>query len=231
MFKIRKEAERGKADHGWLKTSHSFSFADYYDPEHMQFRSLRVINDDSIAAHTGFPRHPHNDMEIITYVMEGELQHEDSIGNRAVIKPGEIQVMHAGTGIYHSEKNPSADTTHLLQIWIMPDKRGHEPGYEQGITLNGAHQNRLTLIVSGDGREESSKIHQDADLYVGRFDAGKSVDFPLGKERYAWIQVTRGLLTVNGHHLASGDGTAISEEAALRIEAKDEAELLLFDLA
>jgi hypothetical protein len=231
MIKVRKEAERGKADHGWLKTSHSFSFADYYDPEHMQFRSLRVINDDLIAARTGFPKHPHDNMEIITYVMEGELQHEDSIGNRAVIKPGEIQVMHAGTGIYHSEKNPSSDTTHLLQIWIVPDKRGHEPGYEQGITLNGAHQNRLTLIVSGDGREESSKIHQDADLNVGRFDAGKTLDFPMRKNRHVWIQMTRGAISLNGNDLIAGDGAAITEETSLEIESTAESEFLLFDLA
>jgi redox-sensitive bicupin YhaK (pirin superfamily) len=230
MLKIRKEAERGKADHGWLKTSHSFSFADYYDPEHMQFRSLRVINEDYIESKSGFPKHPHNDMEIITYVMEGELQHEDSIGNRAVIKSGEIQVMHAGTGIFHSEKNPAADTTHLLQIWIMPDKRGYEPGYEQGIMLNDTHHNRLTLIVSSDGRDGSSTIHQDADLYVGRFDAGKSVDFPLGKERFAWIQMTRGAISLSGHNLEAGDGAAISEEAVLQITSIRDSEFLLFDL-
>jgi redox-sensitive bicupin YhaK (pirin superfamily) len=231
MIEIRKEAERGKADHGWLKTSHSFSFADYYDPEHMQFRSLRVINEDYIASKSGFPKHPHDNMEIITCVMEGELQHEDSIGNRAVIQPGEIQVMHAGNGIYHSEKNPSAETTHLLQIWITPDKRGHEPGYEQGITLNDTHQNRLTLIVSKDGRDESSKIHQDADLYVGRFDKGKSVEFPLGKQRHAWLQVTRGAISMNGHTLNVGDGAAISEEASLKIVSTSDSEFLLFDLA
>jgi len=231
MIKIRRESDRGKADHGWLKANHSFSFADYYDPEHMQFRSLRVLNEDYIAARTGFPKHPHADMEIITYVLEGELQHEDSMGNRAVIKPGEVQVMHAGTGVHHSEKNPSQDPTHLLQIWILPDKSGHAPGYEQGIKLNSTHQNRLTLIASPDGRELSSKIHQDVRLYIGRFDATRSIDVELKPDRHAWIQVTRGSISVNGSELSPGDGAAISEETKLSITARDDSEFLLFDLA
>jgi len=230
MITIRKEADRGKADHGWLKANHSFSFANYFDPKWVQFRNLRVLNEDYIAPKSGFPRHPHNDMEIITYVLEGSLQHEDSMGNRAIIQPGEIQVMHAGTGLYHSERNPSDEKLHLLQIWIMPDRAGHEPGYEQGIKLNGSHQNKLTLAASYDGRDGSPKIHTDASLYVGRYDAGKEIKFDLDQGRHGWVQVTRGKINLNGHELLPGDGAAVSEVEKLKIQAIESSEFLLFDL-
>jgi hypothetical protein len=230
MITIRKEKDRGKADHGWLKANHSFSFADYYDPQWVQFRNLRVLNEDNIAPKTGFPRHPHNDMEIITYVLEGSLQHEDSMGNRAIIQPGEIQVMHAGTGIFHSEKNPADEELHLLQIWIMPDKAGHEPGYEQGVKLNESHQNKLTIAASFDGRDNSPTIHADASLFVGRYDSGMETEFVLEKDRHAWVQVTRGKINLNGYELSPGDGAAVSEVEKLKMEAIDSSEFLLFDL-
>jgi redox-sensitive bicupin YhaK (pirin superfamily) len=231
MIKIRKAADRGYANHGWLETYHTFSFADYRDAANVHFRDLRVINDDKVAAKRGFGMHPHDNMEIITYVMDGELTHEDSMGNKGVIRAGEFQMMHAGTGVYHSEKNDSDQTTHLYQIWIFPDKKGRTPGYDQRPALNGDSANKLNLIVSPDGRDGTMQIYQDASLYLGILDSGKSLEFAIQSGRHAWVQVTKGRLTVSGHELIAGDGAAVSEEATLSFTSGDGGgEWLLFDL-
>lgn len=231
MIRIRKAADRGHANHGWLDSYFTFSFADYQDREHIHFRNLRVMNDDKVAPKSGFGLHPHDNMEIITYVMEGELTHQDSLGNKGAIRAGEFQMMHAGTGILHAEKNDSDSRTHLYQIWIFPDKRGHTPGYDQRPALNGDSANKLNLIVSADGRDGSMQMHQDASLHLGKLDTGTSLEYAIAPQRYAWVQVTKGMLTLNGLTLAAGDGAAVSGETTLAFTGgTGGAEWLLFDL-
>ncbi len=231
MIRIRKSDERGRGDHGWLKSKFSFSFANYYDPEHMNFRDLRVINEDLVAPDSGFPMHPHRDMEIITYIVSGELEHRDSMGNGEVIRRGEVQRMSAGTGITHSEFNPTSDrTTHLLQIWITPDRAGHTPSYEQTRFPDSDKRDRLRLVASPDGAEGSVTIHQDARLYASLLSAGQSVTHDLAPGRHAWVQLISGTLDVNGTRLDAGDAAAISDEPSLAIRAGEDAEFLVFDL-
>ena len=228
MLKIRKAADRGTFDHGWLQTSHSFSFADYYDPAHMGFRSLRVINDDVVAPGQGFGKHPHRDMEIVTVVLAGELEHRDSLGTGAVIHPGEVQVMTAGTGILHSEFNPSATApVHLYQIWLLPERKGLAPRYEQREFPTAGWRR----LASGSEAEGALKIHQDAELFRGTLAAGETRDYELSAGRHAWVQVLDGTLTVNGQTLTTGDGLAVSDEARLTLRAEGPADMLLFDLA
>lgn len=230
MINIRKSNDRGHAEHGWLDSWHTFSFADYYDPQHMGFRSLRVINDDQIAPHMGFGMHPHRDMEIFSYVLGGELQHKDSMGNGSVLRPGQIQLMSAGTGVQHSEFNPSKDTTHILQIWIQPAKKGLTPGYTEWHP-NAAHESaNKVLVISPDGRDGSATIHQDADIYRLRLKAGESVTHELLAGRGAWLQVARGKLTLNEATLAAGDGASTEAAGTLTLSASEDAEALLFDL-
>ncbi len=228
MITIRKAQERGHFNHGWLDTFHTFSFADYYDPEHMGFRSLRVINDDRVAPGMGFGTHPHRDMEIITYVLEGELAHKDSMGNGSTIRPGEVQRMSAGTGVRHSEANPSpAQWLHLLQIWILPDREGIKPGYEQKMFEKSERQGTLRLVASPDGAEGSVTIHQDVRLYATLLD-GEEVQHQFASGRHGWLHVARGRVTVNEIELGEGDGLEISEEKEIRIAGQGE--VLLFDL-
>lgn len=232
MITIRKAEERGHLDHGWLDTYHTFSFDQYYDPNHMSFGSLRVINEDRVAPGHGFPRHSHRDMEIITYILEGALGHQDSMGNGSVIKPGEVQKMTAGTGVAHSEANPSdTDPVHLLQIWIMPLARGLEPGYEQKAFSDKLKQGKLCLIASNDGREGSVSINQDANVYASKLDKNEKVVHLLGDKRKAWLQVARGSVSLNNMELKQGDGAAISDEASLEISGRESSEVLLFDMA
>jgi redox-sensitive bicupin YhaK (pirin superfamily) len=232
MITVRPSNERGGGDYGWLKTRHTFSFNDYHDPKWMGFRSLRVINEDWVAPSGGFPPHPHRDMEIITYVLSGKLEHKDSLGTGSVILPGDGQRMTAGRGIRHSEANPSStESVHLLQIWILPDKPGHDPGYEQKSFPEAEKRGKLRLIASSDGAEGSVKIHQDAKLFVTLLAAGEEVKQPLDAKRHAWLQVAKGEVELNGHKLREGDGAAISEEKELTIKATAEAEVLLFDMA
>jgi len=232
MITIRPSNERGGGDFGWLNTRHSFSFDTYYDPNFMGFRSLRVINEDWVAPGQGFPTHPHRDMEIITYLLEGALEHKDSLGTGSIIRPGDGQRMSAGRGIRHSEGNPSkSDAAHLLQIWIMPERRGIEPSYEQKTFPEAEKRGKLRLIASPDGKDGSVSIHQDAKLYVSLLSPGQTVMHELGKSRYAWLQVAKGAVEVNGKTLHQGDGAAVSEEQKLTIKGTEEAEILLFDLA
>jgi len=232
MITIRRSNERGGGDHGWLKTRHTFSFNDYLDLKWMGFRSLRVINEDWVAPNGGFPTHPHRDMEIITYVLSGKLEHKDSLGTGSVILPGDGQRMTAGSGIRHSETNPSStESVHLLQIWIFPDKQGYEPGYEQRSFAEAEKRGKLRLIASSDGAHGSVKIHQDAKLFVTLLAPGEEVTHALGAQRYAWLQVAKGEVELNGHKLRQGDGAALSKETSLTIKATEEAEVLLFDLA
>ena len=232
MITVRPSNERGGGDYGWLKTRHTFSFNDYHDPKWMGFRSLRVINEDFVAPAHGFGSHPHKDMEIITYVLSGKLEHKDSLGTGSVILPGDGQRMTAGRGIRHSEANPSStESVHLLQIWILPDKPGHDPGYEQKSFPEAEKRGKLRLIASSDGAEGSVKIHQDAKLFVTLLAAGEEVKQPLDAKRHAWLQVAKGEVELNGHKLRQGDGAAISEEKELTIKATAEAEVLLFDMA
>jgi redox-sensitive bicupin YhaK (pirin superfamily) len=232
MITVRPSNERGGGDYGWLKTRHTFSFNDYHDPKWMGFRSLRVINEDWVAPSGGFPTHPHRDMEIITYVLSGKLEHKDSLGTGSVILPGDGQRMTAGRGIRHSEANPSStESVHLLQIWILPDKPGHDPGYEQKSFPEAEKRGKLRLIASSDGAEGSVKIHQDAKLFVTLLAAEEEVKQPLDAKRHAWLQVAKGEVELNGHKLRQGDGAAISEEKELTIKATAEAEVLLFDMA
>ena len=232
MITIRKSDERGHADHGWLDTRFTFSFADYFDEEHIHFRTLRVMNDDRVAGGGGFPMHPHRDMEIVTYVLEGALEHRDSMGNGSVIKPGDVQYISAGTGVTHSEFNASkSDPVHLYQIWMMPDKRGHKPAYDQKTFSDADKRGKLRLLASSDGRDGSVKIRQDNELYATVLGAGESVKHPLKPERHAYVQVARGSVTLNGKQLATGDGAAISSEKSLELTGLDTAEVLLFDLA
>jgi redox-sensitive bicupin YhaK (pirin superfamily) len=230
MITIRPKGERGHFDHGWLDTYHTFSFADYHDPEHMGFGTLRVINDDRVAPGTGFGAHSHRDMEIITYVLEGELEHHDSMGNGSIIRPGEVQRMSAGTGVTHSERNPSmTEGVHLLQIWLLPERHGITPGYEQKQFSNAERTGTLRLVASPDGSDGSVTIHQDARLYATLLDDGQSVTHPFAPKRHGWIHVARGEAAVNGKRLSEGDGAAVSDEAAVTISGRG-AEVLLFDL-
>jgi quercetin 2,3-dioxygenase len=231
MINIRKSNERGHADHGWLNTRFTFSFADYYDPKHIEFRTLRVMNDDRVAGGGGFPTHPHRDMEIVTYVLEGALQHKDSMGNGSVIKPGDVQYMSAGTGVAHSEFNASeTEPVHLYQIWMFPDKNGYKPAYEQKNFSEAEKRGKLRLVVSQDGRDGSVKIRQDNQLYATVLGAGDTVKHALKPERHAFVQVARGSVTLNGKTLETGDGAEISDEKALELKGVKEAEVLLFDL-
>ncbi|MCW7536482.1 pirin family protein [Aquabacterium sp. A7-Y] len=232
MITLRKSLERGHADHGWLKSFHSFSFAEYFDPAHMGFGPLRVINEDRIAPGTGFGTHGHRDMEIISYVLEGELAHRDSIGNGEVIRPGEVQRMSAGRGIRHSEYNHAEQqTTHFLQIWIQPDELGIDPGYEQKAFSAEEKRGRLRLVASPDAVDGSVKLHADARLYIGLFDAGEQAAVTLDPERLAYVHVARGELSVNGQRLRAGDAAQLQAEAALTLAEGRAAEVLVFDLA
>jgi redox-sensitive bicupin YhaK (pirin superfamily) len=230
MMKIRKANERGHAEHGWLDTYHTFSFADYYDPQWMGYRSLRVINDDLVMPGMGFGTHPHRDMEIITYILSGALEHKDSMGNGRIIRPGEVQYMAAGTGVRHSEFNPSPDeAVHLLQIWIEPDSKGVTPRYAEKSLANVA-PGKLHLATSKGGRDGSIAIHQDADLWLGKLAGGDHVTHKLAKGRNAWLHVAEGEVLVNGKTLNGGDAAAVTGEEALDVRATKPAQVLLFDL-
>jgi redox-sensitive bicupin YhaK (pirin superfamily) len=230
MITIRKANERGHAEHGWLDSYHSFSFADYYDPQWTGFRSLRVINDDLVMPGMGFGNHPHRDMEIITYVLSGQLQHKDSMGNGRIIRPGELQYMSAGSGVQHSEFNPSqAEAAHFLQIWITPDAKGVKPRYAEK-SLRDAPAGKLNLVTSKTGRDGSIAIHQDADLWLAKLDAGQQVAHSLANNRNAWVHVAEGEVVLNGKTLAGGDAAAISSEAKLELSANKPSQVLLFDL-
>jgi len=231
MITLRRSQERGYADHGWLKSFHSFSFADYHDPAHMGFGPLRVINEDRVAPGSGFGTHGHRDMEIISYVLDGELAHQDSMGNGSVIRPGDVQRMSAGSGVRHSEYNHAKDrTTHFLQIWIEPNVAGIPPSYEEKRFTEADKQGRLRLIASADGADGSVRIHQDARLYVARLAAGQSLAADMAPGRLGYLHLVRGALAVNGHRLAGGDAAKIRDEGRLAISAEDDSELLLFDL-
>ena len=232
MIVRRPSEERGRGNHGWLDSRHTFSFADYHDPAQMGFRALRVINEDRVQPGRGFGTHSHRDMEIISYVLEGALGHKDSMGTGSVIRPGDVQRMSAGTGVMHSEMNPSpTEPVHFFQIWLMPERRGIAPGYEQKHFPAEEKQGRLRLVASRDGRDGSITVHQDADLYAALFKAGQDTRLELRPGRHAWIQVASGEVTVNGVTLAQGDGAAVSDEAALHLKATADAEILVFDLA
>ena len=232
MITIRPSNERGGGDHGWLNTHHTFSFDQYHDQRFMGFRSLRVINEDFVQPGHGFPMHPHRDMEIITYLLEGALEHNDSMGNGSIIRPGDGQRMSAGRGVRHSEANPSkTEAAHLLQIWILPSERGLEPSYEQKAFPAEEKRGKLRLIAGPDGKDGSVTIHQDARLYVALLSPGQQVQHDLAPGRYAWLQVAKGAVELNGKPLSQGDGAAVSEEQKLTIKGAEDAEILLFDLA
>ncbi|HEY1695376.1 MAG TPA: pirin family protein [Polyangiaceae bacterium] len=232
MIQVRKAAERGRSKTDWLDSRHTFSFADYVDPRHVSFGALRVINDDVVAAAKGFGRHPHRDMEILSYVLEGELEHGDSMGNGSVIVPGDLQRMSAGTGVVHSEANHSkTDRVRFLQIWIEPEKRGLAPGYEQKSFSEEQRRGALRLVASRDGREGSVTVHQDVSLYAGLLGAGQKATVELAPGRRAWVQVARGSVAVDGQALGEGDGAAIDGQANVTIEGRDASEVLVFDLA
>ncbi len=232
MIEIRRSQDRGHANHGWLDSRFSFSFADYYDPAHMGFRSLRVINDDRVAGGAGFGMHPHQDMEIVTYMLDGALTHKDSMGNGSTIRPGEVQRMTAGTGIRHSEFNPSEETAHLLQIWLLPREKGLTPSYDQKYFGGEAKSGKLALLASPDGRDGSMRIEQDAKLYASWLTSGESVRHELDPGRHAWLQVARGSVRLGDQLLNEGDGAAVSGESALVMSGVSDAggEFLLFDL-
>ena len=232
MITIRPSKQRGGGDYGWLNTRHSFSFDTFHDPKFMGFRSLRVINEDIVQPGHGFPMHPHRDMEIITYLLEGALEHQDSLGTGSVIRPGDGQRMSAGKGIRHSEKNPSqTDPAHLLQIWILPERPGLEPSYEQKTFPAEEKRGKLRLIAAPSGEDGSVSIHQDAKLYVSLLEPGQEVSHQLGKGRHAWLQIAKGAVELNGNSLTQGDGAAISNEQKLTVKGRESAEILLFDLA
>jgi quercetin 2,3-dioxygenase len=232
MLTVRKSEERGHANHGWLDSYHTFSFSSYYDPAHMGFRSLRVINQDRVKAGMGFGTHAHKDMEIISYVVEGSLEHKDSMGNGSIIYPGEVQRLTAGTGITHSEFNHSqTDLVHFLQIWILPNHNDLEPGYEQKMFSQAEKHNQLRLIVSPSGRDRSVQVNQDVNIYASILAADAKVVFTMEPDRHVWIQVARGEILLNGEVLAAGDGATVSEPQALELVGKQESEVLLFDLA
>jgi len=230
MINIRRANERGHFDHGWLNTYHTFSFADYHDPKFMGFRTLRVINEDRVRGGSGFGTHGHRDMEIISYVLEGALEHRDSMGTGSIIRPGEVQRMSAGSGVTHSEKNASKDElVHFLQIWIMPEERGIKPGYEQKRFSDDERTGKLRLVASHDGRDGSLTLHQDVSLYTALLRDGAPIDYAIAPNRHAWLQVARGEVTLGNETLKAGDGAAISDERTISIKGKD-AEVLLFDL-
>jgi redox-sensitive bicupin YhaK (pirin superfamily) len=232
MLAIRHARQRGHADHGWLDSHHTFSFADYYDPAQMGFGALRVINEDRVAAGRGFPKHPHRDMEIISYVLEGGLAHSDSMGTGSEIRPGDVQRMSAGTGVTHSEYNASqTDPVHFLQIWLIPSQPGIRPSYEQKNFPTREKQGRLRVVASPDARDGSLTLHADAVVYAGTFDASEAAELALSPARRAWVQVARGRVRVNGSELEAGDGAAVTQEAKLRIEGVDSGEVLVFELA
>jgi hypothetical protein len=232
MIRVRRSADRGHAQHGWLDTYHTFSFDTYYNPAHEQFRALRVINEDRVAPGAGFPMHAHRDMEIITYVLEGALEHKDSLGNGSIIRPGDGQRMSAGKGIRHGEANASkTEPVHLLQIWILPEKKGIEPGYEQKAFAPEEKLGRLHIIADRNGRDGAVTVHQDVSLYASVLAPGQQVEHNIAPGRHAWLQVAKGAVTLNGQKLDQGDGAAISEEEKLAIQGEKNAEILLFDLA
>jgi quercetin 2,3-dioxygenase len=231
MITVRRAGDRGHENYGWLDTQHTFSFGEYHDPRHMGFRTLRVINEDRVKPESGFGTHSHRDMEIVSYVLDGELAHKDSMGTGSVIRPGDVQRMSAGTGVTHSEWNHSkTEFVHFLQIWILPERRGIAPGYEQKTIPEGETQNRLRLVASPDGRDGSLTIHQDTQIHVARLEAGQEIKQALAAGRHAWVQVARGAVELNGTVLAQGDGAALSDERGLEIRAGEDAELLVFDL-
>jgi redox-sensitive bicupin YhaK (pirin superfamily) len=232
MIRIRSAQDRGRTDWGWLDSRHTFSFGEYHDPGHMGFRSLRVINDDRVNAGAGFGTHGHSDMEILSYVLEGALEHQDSAGGGGVIRPGEIQFMRAGTGVRHSEYNHSkAEPVHFLQVWIVPDTRGLAPAYGQLRFDREAAARGFVLLASREGRDGSLQVQQDVDLWVALLGAGHSRELALGPGRHAWVHVARGAVSIDGTPLQEGDGAAVSEEAAVRLSGQHDAELLAFDLA
>jgi redox-sensitive bicupin YhaK (pirin superfamily) len=232
MIKIRRSGDRGRARLDWLDSRHSFSFGDYYDPDRMGFGPLRVINEDRVTPGDGFATHGHKDMEIVTYVLAGALEHKDSLGTGSVIRPGDVQRMTAGTGILHSEFNPSdRDGVHFLQIWILPDAKGLQPGYEQKAFTDAERRGRLRLIASRDGREGSVTVHQDVDLHAAILDDGDSVELGLRPGRKAWVQVADGSIDMNGNALDAGDGAAIENAGSLSLRARSRAEVLVFDMA
>ncbi|MCC6361012.1 MAG: pirin family protein [Phycisphaerales bacterium] len=232
MITLRRSGDRGHFDHGWLKTWHTFSFADYRDPRHIHFRTLRVINEDIVQPGMGFGTHPHRDMEIITYVLEGELEHRDSMGNGSIIRPGEVQYMSAGSGVTHSEFNPSkTNPVHLMQIWIFPSAKGLPPRYEQRQFPPLSNTGRMTLLASGDGRDGSIEIRQDARLAAAALRAGGAARYEFEAGRSGWLQVLRGELGLNGETLSAGDGAAIEDVTTIDLAAKRESQVLLFDLA
>ena len=232
MITIRRADERGGGNHGWLNTRHTFSFSDYYDPRHMGFRDLRVINEDRVAPGRGFGTHGHRDMEILSYVISGGLEHRDSMGNGEVIHPHEWQRMSAGTGVRHSEANASpTDPVHFYQIWILPEAEGIRPDYEQKLFAPEAKTGKLKLVASREGQEGSLKIHQNVSVYNALLRSGDVVEHTLGGGRHAWLQVIKGTVGLNGNKMSAGDGAAISEESALTIQADDDSEVILFDLA
>ncbi|MBT9596276.1 MAG: pirin family protein [Vitreoscilla sp.] len=231
MITLRRAEDRGQADHGWLKSAHTFSFADYHDPAHMGVGNLRVINDDRIAPGTGFGTHGHRDMEIVSYVLEGELAHRDSMGNGAAIKPGEVQRMTAGTGVRHSEFNHApAETTHFLQIWLLPSRPGLEPGYEQKAFGDAEKRGRLRLVAAPDGRDGAVTLHADASIRAGLFDGDESAELALDPGRLTYVHLARGELTLNGHALRAGDGAKLADETLLRLSDGRGADVLVFDL-
>jgi redox-sensitive bicupin YhaK (pirin superfamily) len=232
MLTIRRAEDRGHADHGWLDSHHTFSFADYYDPKHMGFRALRVINDDRVAGGRGFGAHPHRDMEILSYVLSGALAHEDSTGNGGVIRPGDVQRMTAGRGVVHSEMNPEREPVHFLQIWIQPTARGIEPGYEQKTFSTDDKRGRLRVVASPDGRDGSVTIHADATVHAGLFGSGEDAELALATGRHAWVHVARGSVRINGELVTDGDGVALTDEPTVRVEGIDGdfGEVLVFDL-
>lgn len=232
MITIRGSQERGHFNHGWLKTYHTFSFAEYQDKAHLGYRALRVINEDTVAPAKGFGTHPHRDMEIITYVLEGQVEHKDSLGNSSVIRPGEVQRMSAGTGVKHSEFNPAPkEPLHLLQIWILPEKKNLKPGYEQKAFKLEEKLNRLKLVASQKPKGNAVEIHQDADVYVSVLEKGMKVEHAPKKGRGIWLQVVRGSVELNGHFLNQGDGASAEDETLLTVTGRQSAEILLFDLA
>jgi redox-sensitive bicupin YhaK (pirin superfamily) len=231
MIQIRKSQERGHIDHGWLNTFHTFSFGDYHDPENMGFRDLRVINEDIVAGGTGFGTHGHRDMEIITYIMDGALEHKDSMGTGSIIKPGDIQRMSAGSGVQHSEFNHSkTNSVHLFQVWILPAAKNTKPSYEQKFFAPEEKKNKLRLIASKDSRDGAIAVHQDVEMYASLLDKDKELAFSMKPGRYGWIQLGKGELKINDVTLHAGDGAAISKEQALKFKAVKDSEFIFFDL-
>lgn len=232
MLTLRKHNERGHANHGWLDSHHTFSFANYHDPAHMHFRKLRVINDDRVMPGTGFGTHPHQDMEIISYVVDGAIEHKDSMGHVSVLHKGEVQRMSAGTGLTHSEYNHSeSEMLRFLQIWVLTEQKDLTPEYEQNNYIDRLKSNELCLLVSSNGRDDSVRIHQDLNLYTAHMTADGAVDYAVPAGRYAWLQLVNGSVTVNGQAMQAGDGLAVSDENGLKITSQQGAELLIFDLA